>query len=299
MAFKVSFSSHNYVRKPLKAAVQPFAAPTNVKLTVSPKFSRPLLRKLKVVDESSSNVETKTATKDDEEVSKKVVEGTVEGDSANPPTTDSLEELLNLARAELSKEDADKNVLTDLVTRLEAAGSRVADALASGSRAEGKVKDAIRKCEIMALQMAELTQDFENYKRRSQAGQVRAEAETKGRLVRDLIPLLDNFELARSSLKATTDGESKIHASYQGLYKQLTASLAALGVESVSTVGMPFDPNCHEAVLRAPSNDHPDGTVTKEFRRGFKVGDTLIRPAMVQVSFREDGGASETPKPDA
>lgn len=56
-----------------------------------------------------------------------------------------------------------------------------------------------------------------------------------------------------------------------------------LGVTTVDTVGHPFNPEVHEAIMQEPSEDVDDGTVLLEFRRGFKIGDKLLRPAMVKV----------------
>lgn len=58
----------------------------------------------------------------------------------------------------------------------------------------------------------------------------------------------------------------------------------SLGVEAVPGVGAPFDPEVHDAIMREENDEVPDGTVLKEFRRGFKLGSQLLRPAMVQVS---------------
>lgn len=69
----------------------------------------------------------------------------------------------------------------------------------------------------------------------------------------------------------------------QGLYKQFVEFLRGLGVEAVATVGTPFDPNFHEAIMREPNNEVEDNTVLMEFRKGFKLGDKLLRPAMVKV----------------
>jgi hypothetical protein len=52
---------------------------------------------------------------------------------------------------------------------------------------------------------------------------------------------------------------------------------------SAAGVGSPFDPNVHEAIMREPNDDLPDGTVLEEFRKGFRLGETLLRPAMVKV----------------
>jgi len=69
----------------------------------------------------------------------------------------------------------------------------------------------------------------------------------------------------------------------QGLYKQMVETFKSLGVEAVPGVGQPFDPNYHDAIAREDNDELPDGTVLKEFRRGFRLGSTLLRPAMVQV----------------
>ena len=69
----------------------------------------------------------------------------------------------------------------------------------------------------------------------------------------------------------------------QGVYKQMVEAFRYLGVEAVPGPGNLFDPEVHEAIMREENDDVPDGTVLKEFRRGFKLGNQLLRAAMVQV----------------
>ena len=76
-----------------------------------------------------------------------------------------------------------------------------------------------------------------------------------------------------------------LHACMQGVYKQMVEAFRSLGVETVSGVGTPFDPEVHEAIMREERDDIPDGTVLKEFRRGFRLGSQLLRAAMVQVAL--------------
>ena len=71
----------------------------------------------------------------------------------------------------------------------------------------------------------------------------------------------------------------------QGLYKQMVESFKSLGVEATPGVGFPFDPNFHDAIMQEPNDDVPDGTVLAEFRKGFKLGDKLLRAAMVKVTI--------------
>ena len=69
----------------------------------------------------------------------------------------------------------------------------------------------------------------------------------------------------------------------QGLYKQRVDIFRSMGMEAVSGKGTVFDPNFHDAIMREQNEDVPEGTILQEFRRGFKLGDRLLRPAMVQV----------------
>lgn len=73
-------------------------------------------------------------------------------------------------------------------------------------------------------------------------------------------------------------------AGTQGLYAKMVDAFKKMGLEVVPGVGAHFDPSLHEAIMRAPSPDHPDGTVLQEFRRGFSIDGVLLRPAMVQAS---------------
>ncbi len=69
----------------------------------------------------------------------------------------------------------------------------------------------------------------------------------------------------------------------QGVYKQMVEAFRSLGVEAVPGPGNIFDPEVHEAIMREENDDLPDGTVLQEFRRGFRLGNQLLRAAMVQV----------------
>jgi molecular chaperone GrpE len=81
-----------------------------------------------------------------------------------------------------------------------------------------------------------------------------------------------------------------IHKSYQGVYKQLVDCLKRLGVAPMRPEGQEFDPNFHEAVMREPTDEHPEGTVLEELVRGYFFGDRVLRHAMVKVAApKEDG----------
>lgn len=129
-------------------------------------------------------------------------------------------------------------------------------------------------------------------RRRSAAAQETAAAGAKEDVVKGFLPLIDNFDLARQQLKPATEGEEKINNSYQSLYRQMVDIFKKLGVEAVETVGKPFDPNVHEAIMREDRTDVNDDEVVEEFRKGFLVNGKLVRPAMVKVASNPTAGVS-------
>ncbi|MBW4560004.1 MAG: nucleotide exchange factor GrpE [Mojavia pulchra JT2-VF2] len=133
-------------------------------------------------------------------------------------------------------------------------------------------------------QYLRIAADFENYRKRNQKEKEDLEAQVKRNTITELLPVVDNFERARSHLKPQTDGEMTIHKSYQGVYKQLVDCLKRLGVSPMRPEGQEFDPNLHEAVMREPTDEHPEGTVLEELVRGYYLGERVLRHAMVKVA---------------
>lgn len=129
-----------------------------------------------------------------------------------------------------------------------------------------------------------LNADFENFRKRSERDRLAVSTNVKGDVVSSLLPMVDNFERAKTQIKIETEGEKKIDDSYQGIYKQFVEIMKGLGVSVVETVGKEFDPNIHEAIMREESSQYAEGIVVEEFRRGFILGEKLLRPAMVKVS---------------
>lgn len=143
-------------------------------------------------------------------------------------------------------------------------------------------------------QYMRIAADFENYRKRTQKEKEELEQQVKRNTINELLPIVDNFERARSQLKPQTDGEMSIHKSYQGVYKQLVDGLKRLGVSPMRPEGQPFDPNLHEAVMREPTDEYPEGTVLEELVRGYNLGDRVLRHAMVKVAApKEDTLPSE------
>ncbi|MCX7594109.1 MAG: nucleotide exchange factor GrpE [Fischerella sp.] len=143
-------------------------------------------------------------------------------------------------------------------------------------------------------QYMRIAADFENYRKRTVKEKEDLEVQIKRNAITELLPVVDNFERARSQIKPQNDGEMAIHKSYQGVYKLLVDSLKRLGVSPMRPEGQPFDPNLHEAVMREHTDEYPEGTVLEELVRGYYLGDRVLRHAMVKVAApKEDMPSSE------
>jgi molecular chaperone GrpE len=134
--------------------------------------------------------------------------------------------------------------------------------------------------------------DFENYRKRIE----RERGEAHNRVVADvaskLLPVVDNLARALDAEKTVESSESKEFRHFlhgvELINKQLNDVLESLGIQPIASVGEPFDPHIHEAVVTELSDQYEPDTVTEELARGYRIGDRLLRPAMVKVAARRD-----------
>jgi len=101
-------------------------------------------------------------------------------------------------------------------------------------------------------------------------------------LVRDILPVLDDFERA---LKVET-ADKEYAKGVELIYNRLSETLKKMGLEPVDTTGQKFDPNLHQAVERVENHDAEDQTILGEFQRGYNFRGKLLRPAMVRVAVK-------------
>jgi molecular chaperone GrpE len=127
--------------------------------------------------------------------------------------------------------------------------------------------------------------DFDNYRKRVDRER-REMAELAAQdLLLELLPALDDFERALSA--DVVPGAEAYRDGVELIYKQLQDLLKKRGVTAIEAVGTDFDPHVHQAVVQEPSTSHRDGEVIAELRRGYRLGDRLLRAAMVKVAKRE------------
>lgn len=106
-------------------------------------------------------------------------------------------------------------------------------------------------------------------------------------LLRELLPVLDNFDRAIQAARASAGAEAFV-AGVELMQRELLRVLEKFGVTAFSAVGELFNPKRHEAVARVPTTDHPEMTVVEETLRGYLLNGRVLRPAMVTVAVRPD-----------
>lgn len=130
-----------------------------------------------------------------------------------------------------------------------------------------------------------LQADFDNRRKRMMRETAMASDRAKREMLERLLPLLDNFDRALEH----DDGSSAL----QLLHKELLRTLESEGLEEIEAEGQRFDPHVHDAVESHPSPDVDDTMVKAVYRKGYRMGDHMLRPAMVVVAHPENQGSDE------
>jgi molecular chaperone GrpE len=124
--------------------------------------------------------------------------------------------------------------------------------------------------------------DLDNMRKRTRREIEDAKFETKNKVLKEMLPVVDNLE--RAIEHAGGDGEkSAIVEGVQLVLRQFQTAFERLEVTSIEALGQPFDPNLHEAISQAESDAVP-GTIVQVLQRGYRAGDRLLRPALVVVA---------------
>ena len=130
--------------------------------------------------------------------------------------------------------------------------------------------------------------DFENYRKRIERERGESHRRIVADVARKLLPVVDNLSRALDAERTVEAEESKEFRHFLHgvdlISKQLNDVLESLGIQPIPAVGQPFDPHVHEAVVTEPSDEYEPDTVIEEITRGYRIGDRLLRPAMVKVA---------------
>ncbi|MET3940679.1 molecular chaperone GrpE [Paenibacillus sp. PvP094] len=125
--------------------------------------------------------------------------------------------------------------------------------------------------------------DFDNFRRRTQKEKEELAKYASMKLVTELVPVIDNFERAMATVPEGTESES-FSKGIQMIFRQLETVLNNEGLTAMDTVGQPFNPEFHQAIMQVESDEYEEGTVVEEVQKGYMLKDKVLRPAMVKVS---------------
>ncbi|MDF2558524.1 MAG: GrpE protein [Bacillales bacterium] len=124
--------------------------------------------------------------------------------------------------------------------------------------------------------------DFENYRRRVRLDTEAAQKYRAQEIIMALLPAMDNFERAMK-VEATTDEAKTLMQGMEMVYNQIQTALKNEGCEVIESVGKPFDPNFHQAIMQVEVEGYNSNDIVEEFQKGYMLKDRVIRPAMVTV----------------
>jgi molecular chaperone GrpE len=153
---------------------------------------------------------------------------------------------------------------------------------------EEKYETAHKEAQDNYDRLLRVSADFENYKKRTAREMEDLRKFANQSLVKDLLPIIDNLELAIKSASENKQPPQEGKHLLDGVEltrKEILKVLEKYNVKQIEALGQPFDPNFHEAVMRDESDQHAENTVINEMQKGYLMHDRLIRPAMVVVAM--------------
>jgi molecular chaperone GrpE len=198
-------------------------------------------------------------------------------------------------RHDTAEEPLDENVSAEAeveeASAAGTAGGRSAGESPETAAAGGRIEHDLEELQAKAAQrdeylaLAQRTQaDFENFRKRAARDvQVAAERGT-AKVVKELLPALDNLERAIAAAEAQEGEEHHLTAGIRLVQKDLASALERVGIEAFSPKGETFDPNHHEAMVSQPVEGAESGTVVEVYQQGYRLNGTVIRPARVVVA---------------
>lgn len=142
------------------------------------------------------------------------------------------------------------------------------------------------KYDTLNNQYIRLAADFDNYRKRQEQEKEALLKYGAENTLKKMIEVLDNFERGLKALETVEDCD-KVKECYNLAYKNFTDVLTKAGLESIKAEGEAFDPNFHEAVMQTPTSEKPEHTIIAELQKGYKLGDKVLRPTLVNVAVAE------------
>lgn len=226
------------------------------------------------------------------------IENTQSSDSANAATksqdlkvetqstariTGEQPQLEELAQDAIMSEDESP---TDLPPKPFMSETEAAQLLIELSDAQERAAKFSEEKKLIYEQLMRRQAEFDNFRKRIDRERTEVNQQARANLVMELLPVLDNLERA---LEAAPKGDAvsdNILTGVKLIHKQFLDVLVSLGLSPIKAMGEAFDPHIHEAVTTEVNNELPENSVIAELQKGYKLGEKLLRPAMVKVAVR-------------
>jgi len=172
------------------------------------------------------------------------------------------------------------------------AGEGVAEEVEDIESLKARLKEVEEQAQAHMANWQRALADYQNLKRRTEQEREEVARLANAALVINFLPLVDDLERALTSVDARLAGLTWVDG-IRLIYRKFQAVLEASGVSEIKTEGETFDPNVHEAVM---FGEGEEGKILSEVQRGYKLGDRVIRPAMVVVGKRKEEPEAEKPE---
>ena len=169
-------------------------------------------------------------------------------------------------------EDGDINLCVD-----EAGGDEIEEL-------EQKIQELEEEKNELTNRLLRMQADFDNYRKRVRSERLELINSANFSLVEKLLPVIDNLERASN---ANEKGSQGVIEGLKMIVRNFMDILEKEGLTPIDCVGKPFDPNCHEAVMREEGSDYPADTVVEEIQKGYKMNEKVLRASMVKVAVND------------
>lgn len=147
---------------------------------------------------------------------------------------------------------------------------------------DNKIKERLSELENQYLR---ILADYQNLQKRTQAEKEELYKYASQKTIEILLPALDTFDYARQSVKPDSNVD-KVVEDFNLVFEMLLKCLKDIGLEPIEETGVPFDPFIHEPLHQIPTDELPDHTIMQILKRGYRLNNKVIRPALVAVSIK-------------
>jgi molecular chaperone GrpE len=153
----------------------------------------------------------------------------------------------------------------------------------AGTPMAPEIAQAIEERDQLRDRLLRTQAEFDNYRKRTERERLETIERAAESVLRDVLPVVDDLERALAA-EANTEAAESYRRGVELIHRQLTELLTRRGVKPIETIGHDFDPHLHQSVASEAVPGKRDGEIIEEFRRGYTLGERLLRPAMVKVA---------------